>query len=110
MRRVINGTMRDNSQPQFRKFKSTIQCNDQEVPSLEGIWPGMQVEVECVAELSFPTDSRTPERTPVTGSERVTDYGFTFYRPVLTMMVMSYNTSTDEYGAQVGWQLELEEV
>lgn len=108
-RRTINGTLRDLSQSQFRKFKSTISCNDQQAPAFEGFWPGMQVDVDCVAELSYLTDTRTPERTPVAGSERV-DGDFTFYRPHLTMMITGFSTSTDEYGAQVGWQLELEEV
>lgn len=108
MRRTINGVLRDLSQTQFQKFKSTITCNDQDAPALEGIWPGMEVVVDCVSELCYPTDSRTPERTVVSGSSR-TQGSFTFYRPQLTMKVVKYQTNTDEWGAAVGWSLELEE-
>ena len=108
MRRVISGTLRDISQNQFRKYKSSISCNDQDVPGLEGIWQGMQVVLESAQELAYPTDSRTPERTPVSGSERTAN-GFSFYRPTLTMLVTAYNLSYDEYGHQAGWQLDLEE-
>ena len=69
----------------------------------------MQVVLESAVELGYPTDSRTPERTAVSGSERTAN-GFSFYRPVLTMLVTSYNISFDEYGHQNGWQLDLEEV
>lgn len=109
MRRTINGVLKDIAEPQFRKYKSTITCNDQDAPALEGFWPGMEVEVDCVAELSFATNSAGPTRTVVPGSERTAD-GFTFYRPRLTMLIKAFSQTTDEYGAQTGWRLDLEEV
>jgi hypothetical protein len=71
--------------------------------------------VECISELSYKTSGGSPERplagtatgeTPATRTEGV----FTFYRPMLTMRVISFNQDTDEYGSTVNWSLELEEV
>ncbi len=106
-RRSINGTLHDFSQPQFRKYKSTVSCADQLAPALEGIWPGQTLTVDCVAELSYKTAGGSPSRTVV--ASRV-DGDFTFYRPRLTMKVMTYTQSEDEYGRAVQWSLELEEV
>lgn len=105
-RRTINGNLKDLSRAQFRKYASTISCQDQTAPAFAGVWPGMQVTVDCVAELSFPTATGMPERTVV--DSRV-DGDFTFYRPRLVMRVTDFNESQDEYGAQVSWSLQLEE-
>ena len=106
--RTVNGGLIDLSPPQMRKYKSTISCTDTEAPALDGVWPGMPVTVDCVSELGYLTAGGTPQRTVVSGSSRTAGL-WTWYRPRLDMMVMSYSTSTDEYGAQVGWSLELEE-
>jgi hypothetical protein len=45
----------------------------------------------------------------VSGSSR-TEGSWTYYRPELTMRVVRLTTSTNEWGAVVGWTLELEEV
>ncbi|MCK1668619.1 hypothetical protein [Bradyrhizobium sp. 153] len=108
LRRTINGKLRDLSQPQFRKYTSTITSRDQIAPPLDGVWPGDLLTVGCVAELSYPTAGGAPQRTPVAGSSR-TDGSYTFYRPSLLMRVMSYTTQEDEYGRVVSWSLVLEE-
>lgn len=108
-RRTLNGTLRDVSQPQFQKYKSSVSCTDQDVPALEGVWPGLVLTVECVAELSYLTHSAGPSRPVVSGSEREAD-GFTFYRPQLSMMVTDYSETVDEWGATTQWKLDLEEV
>jgi hypothetical protein len=108
-RRTVNGSLKDISSVQFRKYKSTITCTDQQSPGLDGIWPGMAVTVSCVEELSYKTSGGSPERPVVTDSSR-TDGDWTFYRPELEMRVISYSMQTDEYGASVGWQLDLEEI
>jgi hypothetical protein len=108
LQRSINGEPIDFSAPQFRKYKSTITCTDQLTPLPDDLWPGAIVTVKCVAELMF-DPSAGPEHTVVSGSER-TDGGRSFYRPVLEMVVVSFTTSTDEYGAAVGWSMDLEEV
>jgi hypothetical protein len=109
LRRTVNGTLVDVSAPQFRKYRSTISCTDQQAPAIDGIYPGLTLTVGCIAELSYITSGGTPKRTPVTGSSR-TEGPFTFYRPSLSMKVTGYRTTTDEYGSTVGWQLDLEEV
>jgi hypothetical protein len=108
-RRTVNGRLKDISAAQFQKYKSTISCTDQQSPGLDGVWPGLAVTVLCVEELSYKTSSGSPERPVVSGSSR-TEGDYTFYRPELEMRVVSYSMQTDEYGASVGWQLDLEEI
>lgn len=110
LRRTVDGTLVSVSQPQFQKYRSTISCTDQEAPALDGVWPGLLVTVDCVAELAYPAGSSAgPSRDAVPGSTR-TEGDFDFYRPRLDMMVVGFTEQTDEYGASVGWTLELEEV
>jgi hypothetical protein len=98
----------DISAPQFRKFRSTISCNDQNTPALDGIWPGQQLTIDCVATLSYKTLGGSPSRAIVPGSSYV-EGAFTIYRPRLTMIVMNYAVQEDEYGAAVSRSLDLEE-
>jgi hypothetical protein len=109
MRRTINGTLLDVSAEQFRKYRSTISCNDQNTPALDGIWPGMTLTVDCVATLSYKTGGGAPSRSVVPGSSYAQGT-FTIYRPRLTMIVSNYSVQEDEYGAAVSWSLDLEEV
>lgn len=108
LRRTINGNLKDLSGDQFRKFKSTITCGDMRAPALDGVWPGKVLTVDCAAHLSYETGG-SPSRVVVPGSS-FTEQGFVYYRPRLTMRVVSYNTSEDEYGAVNSWTLELEEI
>ncbi|MBR0876877.1 hypothetical protein JQ608_06635 [Bradyrhizobium liaoningense] len=108
MRRTINGKLKDLSQPQFRKYTSTVTSRDQVAPPLDGVWPGDVLSVGCVAELSYLTAGGAPQRPTVAGSSRE-DGAYTFYRPQLVMRVMSYTTQEDEYGRVVSWSLVLEE-
>jgi hypothetical protein len=108
IQRAINGEPIDFSSPQFRKYKSTITCTDQQTPLPDDLWPGAYVTVSCVAELQF-DPSIGPEHSAVSGSERV-DGGRSFYRPILNMIVMSFTTTKDEYQATIGWKIDLEEV
>jgi len=109
LRRTVNGDLKDLSAPQFRKYVSAISCTDQNVPALDGIWPGMELIVDCAVTLSFQTNSGTPQRPAVPGSER-TEGEFTIYRPRLVMRVVSYTVQEDEWGASISWTLNLEEV
>jgi hypothetical protein len=109
LRRTVNGALVDLSYEPFRKYKSTIACQDQEPPAVDGVWPGRVVNVGCVAELSFLTAGGSPARLVVDDSERV-DGAFTFYRPILTMRVTGLSVTRDEYGSNVSWQMQLEEV
>lgn len=106
-RRTVNGDLVDLSAAQFRKYRSTITCTDQNAPQLEGIWPGVELVVDCVQELSFETMTGAPAREAAATREQD---GVTWYRPRLTMLVTDFQVQTDEYGAAVGWTLSLEEV
>lgn len=109
MRRTVNGTLIDISLAQFHKYRSVVTGADQLPPAFDGFWPGQQLTVKCAAELSYLTSGGSPAKTVVAGSSR-TDGDYTFYRPQLTMRVISFNTNTDEWRASVSWVLELEEV
>jgi hypothetical protein len=109
MRRTVNGALVDISASQFRKYKSTIACRDQVPPVLDGIWPGQVLTVSCLSELAYRSSGGSPERDQASGADRE-DGAFTYYRPLLTMRVVRFNVETDEWGAAVGWSLELEEV
>lgn len=108
LRRTVNGHLVNLSPPQMQKYSSVISCTDHRVPAVDGVWPGLLVEVDCVAELSYLTAVGTPGRVPVPGSSRV-EGDYTFYRPRMTMMVVDHNISYDEWGSMVSWQLTLEE-
>lgn len=107
--RTINGGLLDLTYDQFRKYKSTISCTDQAAPAFDGMKRGTIVQVDCTHELSYKTVGGSPSRTVVSGSSRV-EGDYTFYRPRLTMMVMRFQTSFEEWEARVQWSLELEEV
>jgi hypothetical protein len=109
LRRTINGELVDFSIEQFRKYASVISGNDQMPPGVAGIWPGRDVQVECIAELYYVTAGGSAERPAADGSERV-EGPYTYYRPVLNMRVVDINQSFDEWDAQVSWSLTLEEI
>jgi hypothetical protein len=109
VRRTINGESIDLSAEQFRKYASVITGNDQMPPGVDGIWPGHIVEVECISELQYVTIGGSASRPKVASSERTEDI-YTYYRPILDMRVLDFDISTDEWGAQVGWTLTLEEI
>ncbi len=107
--RTVNGALVDLSLAQFRKYKSSITCNDMRSPVIGGVWPGQTVTVECVAELNYYTSGGSAGRTIVGGSSR-TEGPLTYYRPRLVMCVTGFNVQHDEYRAAVSWTLQLEEV
>lgn len=106
--RSINGVAMDLSYDQFKLYASEITCTDFETPSLDGVWPGQVIGVDCVFELSYVTSTEGPSRPVVTGSER-TDGDITFYRPHLEMMVVEFESGFSEYEAEYSWKLSLEE-
>lgn len=110
MERTINGTLLDLSNPQFRKYMSTITApSDVNAPPIDGVWPGMTVTVDCAVGLSFPTATGGFNREPVSGSDYV-EGAYTFYRPQLIMLVKKVETHFDEWKCIVGWSMDLEEV
>lgn len=109
MRRTVNGNLKDISFDGFRKYKSSISCNDQRVPALDGVWPGVTLTIGCMQELCYKTAGGAPSRAVVAGSSRV-EGDYTFYRPSLVMKVVGYQTNFDEWQAAVGFTLNLEEI
>jgi hypothetical protein len=110
--RTINGTLVDISVAQFRKYASTINSpSDTDAPPLDGVFPGMEVTVQCAAGLAYlTTGGNGPNhRTEVSGSSYIAG-AYTFYRPELTMMIKKVTMHFDEWKCVVGWTLELEEV
>lgn len=123
LRRTINGALRDIADPLFQKFQSTITATDQRPPALDLVWPGKLLTVECACYIGVEgiqadtttegntTDGITGEfgRPAVFGSV-IHEDGFTYYRPILTMRVVSLSTSYDEWAAANDWSIALEEV
>jgi len=108
VRRTVNGTLRDLSAIQMRKYASAITCTDQQAPAFASLWPGMNVTVECVAELVC-MSTTSLERPAVDGSIVNFD-NYTIYRPRLEMRVIAFTETQDEYGRTVQWELDLEEI
>ena len=109
LRRTINGSLVDFSSTQFRKFQSSISGDDQDPPAVNAVWPGTELVVDCICELSYEASTGAPDRQEVAGSIRYQDE-WIFYRPQLTMRVVGFSVQKNEYDAQVSWTLELEEI
>jgi hypothetical protein len=110
LERTCNGTLIDLSSPLFRKYHSTITVSSEvNAPPLSGVWPGMTVTVECAASLSYVTATGSADRPEVSGSSWV-EGAYTFFRPVLVMLIKTVETHFDEWKNIVGWTLVLEEV
>src|SRR6266566_8242756 len=97
LRRDCDGVLIDLSFSGFRKYASRITCTDMSAPALDGIWPGQELTVHCVAELIYPV-SGMPQRQEVSGSS-YTVGDFVHYRPVLVMMVTGFSNQEDEWPA-----------
>jgi hypothetical protein len=110
LERSVNGVLLNLGNPIFRKYRSKITCTDVDAPPLDGIWPGMVVTVQCAINLCYPTGNPgSPFRSEVSGSS-YTQGSFTFYRPVLEMMIQPFSENFEEWKGDIGWSLDLEEV
>jgi hypothetical protein len=110
LERTINGELIDLSAPQFRKYITKIGVSAEINPTpMDGMWPGMEVVVQCAVQLAKVTTSPdTLGRNAVSGSIWYAN-GYTFYRPELTMLIKTLETHFDEWKNVVGWSIELEE-
>lgn len=110
--RDVNGGLVDLSPPSgFRKYRSTISSDgDVQPPGFNEPPIGQVVTVSCVRELGFLTalGSAGPARDVVSGSERIVG-DWTFYRPILTMVIVGFSSSVEEWPGITSWSLELEE-
>lgn len=89
--RDCRGFLADISVAQFRQFKVTVTCTDHEAPELTDIWPGQDVTITCIPGMGVAN----------TGSDV----------DVLTILakVTTWNTSRDEWAAEIAWTLEAEQ-
>lgn len=89
LRRTVNGGLISLSPPQFQKYAVSISCTDAESPILDGIWQGQAVSVTCI---------------PNMGANNTAGI------LTLSMLVDSWNVSTDEWGCETSWTINLLEV
>lgn len=110
LRYDVNGELVNLSAAQFRKYKTEISCSGKiGAQAFSNLFPGDPVTVHCIFEWGFLDSAGEPIRPVVEGSLRVTDEGFTFYRPILDCLVASGSPSGDfaEWEADKSWKLEL---
>jgi hypothetical protein len=88
--RDCRGALADISVEQFRQFKVSITCTDHEAPELTDVWPGMDVTITCIPGLGV---------SNTTGEDILT----------ILAKVTAWNTSRDEWAAEVAWTLEAEQ-
>lgn len=110
--RTPSGALKSVTRPGTEKYALELSCSDQEPPDFGGIWPGLQVVVECAVEL---VQRGAPhDRPAVAGSTRTITLAeggtVTVYRPQLTMLVTGWNNDFEEWSAGNSWSLSLEEV
>jgi hypothetical protein len=88
--RDCRGSLADISVAQFKQYKVSITCTDHEAPVLTDVWPGQDITITCIPGLGV---------SNTTGED------------VLTILakVTSWNTSRDEWAAEVAWTLEAEQ-
>lgn len=109
LRRTVNGTLVSVAAPQMRKYQLEATGDDQEPPAFDGLWAGLEVEVDCHVEMAYLTAGGSPERTPVAGSVRVSG-DYTIYCPSLACRVVEWSIDRAEWDAQVSWAITLEEI
>jgi hypothetical protein len=83
--RDCRGILVDISVSQFRQYKTTITCKDHEAPELTNIWPGQDITITCIPGIGV--------GNPL----------------VILAKVTGWNTSREEWPAEVAWQLEAEQ-
>lgn len=128
--RGASETLEPIDNPQFDKYRLTLQFSDKNATALDalriGNWRrtvngglvdlsgnGSVVTIDCISELAGKLagspPSFTPRRSVVSGSGRSAD-GYYFYRPQMTVGFIGWSQQTDEYGAVVSTQAEFEEI
>lgn len=108
-RRTVNFQLVNLALPRSQKYTSVLSAKDIRPPSRDNVWPGKVVTVGCAYLLCYPTSGGTPSRAVMSGSQFV-EGNFTFYRPILTMMIGAPEGKFDEWQAGYDWSLPMEEV
>lgn len=137
-KRTFNGDLVSIGAP-ILKYESTISCHDKTAVATEGMCPGIRMDVGCIQRLWQKVDPSSCEkdvlleRKPVENSISVVDERgqnmmfsvvsertirlpasdatyFITYRPWLSMRLVDFQLTTNEWGMTAGWCLMLEEV
>ena len=87
--RDCRGILADISVAQFRQYKVTVTCTDHDAPELTDVWPGMDVTITCIPGLGAANSAGDVL--------------------IILAKVTSWNSSRDEWAAEVAWQLEAEQ-
>jgi hypothetical protein len=87
--RDCRGDLADLSLAQFRQHKVSITCTDHEVPELTDVWPGQDITITCI---------------PGMGAANTTGDVL-----IILAKVTKWNSSRDEWAAEIAWQLEAEQ-
>jgi hypothetical protein len=87
--RDCRGALADISLAQFRQHKITISCTDHEAPTFTDIWPGQDITITCI---------------PGLGAANSTSDVL-----IILAKVTAWNTSREEWAAEIAWQLEAEQ-
>lgn len=135
VRRTVNGTLIDLTRVENRKFESQIRCSDMATPAIAELWKGQTLLVDCIQVLNqninpastsatlirdpvansifgFDSSGVKSEPTSVIGRDVIfaSNVVHIEFRPVLDMMILATSVNTDEYAAEEGWSIDLEEV
>ena len=135
VRRTVNGTLLDLTRAENRKFESQIRCSDMATPAMAELWKGQTLLIECIQILNqninptftdvtlirdpvtnsvfgFEADGTKINPVSVTGRDVIfaSDVVNVEFRPILNMMILATSVNTDEYAAEEGWSIDLEEV
>jgi hypothetical protein len=108
-RRDLNGRKHNLAASSLKLYRLGLSGRSVAPPAFAGLWPGDILTVHVPRELCRETTSDGFDRAAVPGSEYSED-GFSFYRPLLTMMVEEWSESLVERTVEEGWELVLEEL
>ncbi|MDR1551670.1 MAG: hypothetical protein LBS14_03270 [Holosporaceae bacterium] len=137
-KKSLNGDLLFLASNERRRYRSVISCSDTNVPTIEGIWIGSQINVGCIQYLWQTVNAGERRvrliRPAVDGSVcpinevgdtvrfTMVDDGvvalsfpheervFVGFRPWLTMLVTNFIFETNEWGLSGSWKLFLEEI
>lgn len=135
--RNVNGELIYLGDDTHTKYRSVIKCSDKAAIATDGLYRGREVELGCIQRLwqKFEADQidLRLDKLPVGGSIYAYDTdntqipilriqgksiqlqtphssGYICYRPLLSMRIVQYSLSTNEWGVKVGWHMECEEI
>lgn len=106
-RRTVNGDLRVQADPAFRKLRLTLSCSDKMLPALMTINPALPVVIWSPVVLR--ERGATPSRPAVSGSVRA-EGGVVEYRPILTGYLTELpSQSEEEWQSSASWSFTMEE-